>query len=75
MRQDQLHAYGGYWLWTLHPAFGVCLAGNVVLLGLGCKDMARLANGNLTGPGVQAWSGATLALKAEAHFWVCFAGG
>jgi hypothetical protein len=75
MRQDQIHAYGGYWLWTLHPAFGIRLAGNVVLLGLACKDLARWTNCNLTGPGVQAWSGATLALKAEAHFWARLSGG
>jgi len=75
MRQDQFYVYRGCWLWALHPAFGMRLAGSVALLGSGCKDLARLANGNLAGPGVQAWSGATLVLKAEARFWVRFAGG
>ncbi len=74
MRQDQIHAYGGYWLWTLHPTFGMHLAENIVLLGSGCTDMARLANGNLTGPGVQTWSGTPLALKAQAYFGARFAG-
>ncbi len=75
MRQDQIHAYGGYWLWALHPAVGMRLAGNIALLGSGCTDLVRWANGTLTGPGVQAWSGAPLALKAEAHFWARLSGG
>jgi len=37
MRQDQIHAYGGYWLWTLHPTFGMHLAENIVLLGSGAQ--------------------------------------
>src|SRR5437899_12260012 len=37
MRQDQIHAYGGYWLWTLHPAFGMRLAGSVALLDPGVQ--------------------------------------
>jgi hypothetical protein len=59
---------GGYWQWTLNPYFDIPLAGNIAFLGSGFKDLARLADCNLTVPGVQACNSKTLALKAEARF-------
>jgi len=60
---------GGYWQWTLNPYFDIRLAGKIAFLGSRFKGLARLADCNLTVPGVQACNSETLALKVEARFY------
>jgi hypothetical protein len=65
--QAQVHEIGGHWLWTLNANFDIRLSGNVGFTGTGYRDLARLADCNLTVPGVQACRGKDVALAAEAR--------
>ena len=64
----QNHEIGGYWQWTLNPYFDIRLSGNAALLGEGFKELAKMADCNLSQAGFQNCTGKTTALRAEARF-------
>jgi hypothetical protein len=68
IRKTQYHELGGFWQWTLNPYFDIRISGNIAIPGEGYKDIARLADCNLTAPGVQACAGNDVALTGEARF-------
>ena len=68
IRKTQYHEVGGFYQWTLNPYFDIRFSGNIAIPGGGYKDIARLADCNLTAPGVQACEGNDVALTGEARF-------
>ena len=68
IRKTQYHEVGGFYQWTLNPYFDIRFSGNIAIPGGGYKDIARLADCNLTATGVQACEGNDVALTGEARF-------
>jgi hypothetical protein len=62
------HEIGGFWQWTLNPYFDIRLSGNIGIAGDGYKDIAQLADCNLTASGLQRCKGDDVALAATARF-------
>jgi hypothetical protein len=66
--KDQIHEFGGFWMWTLNPHFDIRLAGNIAFLGSGFKDLARLSDCDPRTAGLQPCEGDDLAMRGEVRF-------